>query len=201
MTLQSTAANDYIGRLESALAQLPASVRNEILAGVTEELAGLDDERAASAIRSLGDPEFIAAEARAELGGAQTSTAERVDAAASAPQPTEPAWLAIVAALLVMLGGVLVPVLGWIAGIALVWRSVAWSTRQKWTATLLPALVSVGFVAITVVVRLLAPNDDDGRNPLIPGWYDIMSSLIFMPAIIGAITGVWLLTVARKIAP
>ena len=57
---------NYLAQLESALGGLPTDVRDGIVAGVAEELSGLDAATAAERIETLGDPAFIAAEARAE---------------------------------------------------------------------------------------------------------------------------------------
>jgi hypothetical protein len=45
----------YLAELDSALADVPAAVRSEMVAGVREELSGLDAETAARRIQELGD--------------------------------------------------------------------------------------------------------------------------------------------------
>ncbi len=58
----------YLSQRETALDGVPSQARQAILDGAVEELAGLDAEAAAARIDELGDPEFIAAEARADSG-------------------------------------------------------------------------------------------------------------------------------------
>ncbi len=65
---QPQIVKDYLDRLRVALVGLPDEVGHEILAGIAEELAGLDATEAAARIDALGDPTFIAAEARREVG-------------------------------------------------------------------------------------------------------------------------------------
>ena len=115
----------YLAELENALVGVSAEVRAEIVAGVREELNGLDATSAAARIEILGDPEFIAAEARAESGAVTSSTGStstRGDSAASvarATEPAEPRWFSVLASLLVAFGGIVIPVIGWIALIVL----------------------------------------------------------------------------------
>ena len=202
MTATTTPPNvsAYLAQLGEALADLPANVRSEIVEGVAEELAGLDFDTAAAKIRALGDPAFIAAEARAEVAQPPSPTDERVDAATPVAPHAEPAWLAVVAALLVMLGGLIVPVLGWIAGIVLVWRSAAWTSRQKWIATLAPFAVAVILASGIWAARSESVPIGGGFevNPLIPAAYDLVwaSFFGFVPATL--ISGIWLLVVANK---
>jgi uncharacterized membrane protein len=55
----------YLAELDTELDHLPADLRRDIVAGIREELLGLDASAAAGRIQGLGDPSFIAAEARA----------------------------------------------------------------------------------------------------------------------------------------
>jgi uncharacterized membrane protein len=66
MTQESTpqVVHDYLAELDRALSGVPAEVRQGIVSGVAEELEGLDAAAAESRIKTLGDPAFIAAEAR-----------------------------------------------------------------------------------------------------------------------------------------
>ena len=118
MNTSSPAVTSYLKRLESALAQAPADLRTEIVAGVREELDGLESDAAAERIRELGDPATIAAEAL-----------EGVPAEAVAAKPSS-VYLGFTLALLVV-GGYLLPVVGWLLGLALVIASPVWSRREK----------------------------------------------------------------------
>jgi len=185
---------DYLLELSDALADVPRSTRVEILAGVREELEGLGQDEAAERIRSLGDPQFIAASAR-----------EDVAVPSEAP---EPQWRSTVAALLVMIGGVVVPFIGWIAGIALMWTSRAWSTRAKVLATVLPALGGLQALIVTTIASLFEtqsvddtfryPGISEFENPLVPGFHDVIFSVPLFGLSTALVVGIWLLATANK---
>ena len=98
------------------------------------------------------------------------------------PRRSEARAYSIVASVLVMIGGLLVPFIGWMVGIAMVWASRAWTKRQKWIATLVPLSMSVLGLLLTSFVGIG-----------IPGW---MGALLALPA--AAVTGVWLLLSSRS---
>ncbi|MGV8884703.1 MAG: HAAS signaling domain-containing protein [Microbacteriaceae bacterium] len=195
----------YLLRLSDALADVSRETRNEIVAGVREELDGLDEEAATARIRELGDPEFIAASAREEAPG---PVAAPTEAPAPVAASTEPRWLSLTAGILVMIGGAVVPIAGWAAGIVIMWNSTLWSKRQKWVATILPAavgMVTSALVAATFVVSSAVLNDQAGResaNPLVPGVFDVGHTLVIVPAIVAVpvafFVGIWLLIKAAK---
>jgi uncharacterized membrane protein len=175
----------YLDQLEATLAGVREDVRHDIVAGIAEELRGLSAAEAAARIEALGDPAFIAAEARAE--DAASATAEP---GAAAPKPTEAAsaasgdarWYVVLAALLVAVGGVVVPVIGWIVGIALVWLSRTWHTSEKWAATL-TVITAVGLAVLINLVTL----------GLRPGGLVGMHSILLVGILGNVIVGIWLL--------
>ena len=143
MTKTSTpqVVRSYLGELDRTLAGVPDDVRQGIVVGVAEELEGLDAAAAASRIESLGDPAFIAAEARAE---ARAGAAPNPSAAKLAPsRASEQRWYVVVTALLLEFGGLLVPLAGWVAGIMLLWASPLWTRGEKLVATIVPPAVGV----------------------------------------------------------
>ncbi len=160
----------YLAQLDSALAGVPADVRRDIVAGVAEELSGLDAAAAASRIEQLGDPAFIAAEARAE---ARTGSGSQSDASATtgmdAPPATAPSspgpgsapkppastqrWYVVVTALLVDFGFFVLPLAGWVLGIMLMWSSPLWNRREKLYITLAPAAAATLFGLIVAIVQ------------------------------------------------
>ena len=139
MTKASTpqVVRSYLSELNRTLAGVADDVRQGIVTGVAEELEGLDAAAAASRIESLGDPAFIAAEARA--GTTPKSSAAKL----APPRASEQRWYVVVTALLLEFGGLLVPLAGWVAGIMLLWASPLWTRGEKLLATIVPPVVGV----------------------------------------------------------
>ena len=112
---------DYVQRVDKALRGLPKSGREEIVAEIGEHaraaVAELDNPTASdirNALDRIGEPEDIAAEAR-ERFGVETAT---------------PTWREPTAVVLLLFGWLL-PILGTLAGLVLLWMSKVWSTGQK----------------------------------------------------------------------
>jgi hypothetical protein len=190
----------YFTQLETALVELPTDVREEILAGIREELDGLDASAAAARIEALGDPEFIAAEARSEAAGpaAGSPLVELVEA-----RDPEPRWLPVLAALLVAFGGIVIPFVGWIVGIAMVWMSKTWRIRDKWIATLTPFIGVAAFILLFALTsaasQLNVPSTSEFGNPLIPGMFSAVWSSAFLVIPVNAVVGIWLLWRAKRV--
>ena len=74
----------------------------------------------------LGEPADIAEEAR-----------ERLDVQPAKAAATErPGWMEVGALALLLVGGLIVPVFGWLIGVILLWLSNAWNVRDKIIGTL-----------------------------------------------------------------
>jgi hypothetical protein len=117
---------DYLKRLERELGDLPRARRRELtdeIAGhIAEARANLEVETEAeirNLLERLGDPAEIAAEER-----------ERV-----AVRPRRAGWIEILALILLPIGGIILPVVGWFVGVVLLWVSDAWTTREKLVGT------------------------------------------------------------------
>lgn len=158
---------DYLDRLQRAAAGLPDGARAELLAdirGHLAETAGVspDEPTARRVLRELGEPEEIAAAAAPESG------------ARPAPTGAVPAY-DVGTVLVLLLGGFVIPVLGWIAGVVMLWNGPRWGLRHKWTGTLLwpsatvvgaaalltshvggPAMVLIPVAAVVIVIGLVA---------------------------------------------
>jgi hypothetical protein len=123
-TKADTLIDRYLNDLQAELRGVPANRRRELLEEVGEHItqarAALDADTEA-AIRTmlerLGDPAEIAADAR-ERFGVQTA------------KPFTP-WLEVIALVLLV-----IPFLGWVVGVVLVWLSRLWTTRDKLIGTL-----------------------------------------------------------------
>jgi hypothetical protein len=125
-TTVDTLIDRYLHDLQEQLGDLPADRRQELLDEVTEHIvqarAALEPETEAAVrtvLERLGDPADIAAEAR-----------ERFGVTRGPAKPTTP-WLEVIALVLLV-----IPFLGWIVGVVLVWLSRLWTTREKLIGTL-----------------------------------------------------------------
>jgi uncharacterized membrane protein len=123
----------YLKHLEVELDDLPRDRRREIvdeIAGhIAEARAGLEHETEADVrniLEGLGDPAEIAEDAR-----------ERFEVRPSPPaQPYKPGWIEIGALVLLLVGGLVIPVFGWFIGVVLLWVSNAWNVRDKIIGTI-----------------------------------------------------------------
>lgn len=143
---------DYIRRLEAAAWPLAAERRVELTGEVREHIetalaeAGSRDETTIrNVLERLGPPEEIVA-AEVEPSGGPMSGAIGQGAGQSVWGPVE-----IIALLLLTVGAVLLPVIGPLIGLVLVWASSQWTTRNKLIGT---AIVLVLY--LLPIVLLLA---------------------------------------------
>lgn len=125
----------YMRQLDEALANAPSERRREIVdevkAHIQEEMQQLGRPPTEAEVRQildrLGDPAAIA-------------NAEADDAPRQSPAPRSRSprlgLLEVAALVLLLIGALIVPVVGWVAGVVLLWISPAWTTRQKWLGTL-----------------------------------------------------------------
>jgi uncharacterized membrane protein len=154
----------YLARLDSELDQLPADLHRDIVAGVEEELHGLDAEAAAARIEQLGDPASIAAAARAETP-TETPTGMPATAAAplgSADTPHPGRAFSVTAAVVLIAGSLLVPVVGALAGLLFVSQARVWTRREKTAAW----LASVGGALLALAAAALMSSADVGGGHL-----------------------------------
>lgn len=160
-----TTTTDYLANLERELRGLPAPLASEILAGVREELRGLDDAAAADRIAALGEPAAIAAAARAE----------------APPRRQDAPWYRVTTILLVAAGVVVVPVVGWIVGVGMLWNSRTWLLRDKLVGTLVVPVGALLTLGIAALIPMAAQSE--GVNPLLPsyGHLGVLVAAIVLP--------------------
>jgi uncharacterized membrane protein len=115
----------YLKRLDQELHGLPRDRRREVVNEIAEHIAQareaspVDSEAALlNLLDRIGDPSEIAAEAR-----------ERFDVS------TRSQWHEIAAMVLLLIGG-FVFVVGWLVGVVLLWTSKIWTLRDKLIGTL-----------------------------------------------------------------
>jgi hypothetical protein len=115
----------YLRDLERALHDLPGSRRREMVddirAHIDEAATSASEADVRTILDQVGDPESIAAEAR-ERFGIERQKAGILEGGAIA---------------LLLVGGVILPGVGWIIGAVLLWLSRVWTVRDKLIGTLL----------------------------------------------------------------
>ena len=206
--LDHPAVAQYLSRLDAATAHLPLDERTEIAEGIRSHLiAALAEARTEADVRSaldaLGAPE--------EIVGAPP-------AAPPPPQP-QPAFtrpqrtsarglLEIAAVILLLVGAFILPGIGWVVGVVLLWVSKAWTVPEK----LLGTFVVPGGLGLFFVLMFLPFGVETcyvqvtGDGPLevcaggIPLWLTIAIMLL---VVVGPVlTAVYLLRAAgRRPAP
>ena len=132
----------YLRRLDAEMSNLPPGRRKELHGQIAEhivqarsELADETDADLLTILDRLGEPDEIVAAARTTFA-----------VPAGNPGPLE-----IVALLLIGVGGVVFPVVPWVLGTVLVWRSRSWTPRQKYFGAYLPLVTGLGVLLITAL--------------------------------------------------
>ena len=139
--------DDYLARLEAELGDLPRGDRRELLREISahvaagrEELGGGSEAEVRTLLDRLGDPADIAADARERFG----------------VHPHGGTWREIAALVLLLVGGIVLPVIGWVIGVVLLWASDAWTTREK----VLGTLVLPGGLALPLFLGTFAASGE-----------------------------------------
>jgi uncharacterized membrane protein len=121
----------YLKHLEVELDYVPRDRRREIvdeIAGHIDEARGALEHETEADVRNildgLGDPADIADEAR-----------ERPEIKPSTT-PFKAGWMEAGALILLLIGGLILPLVGWFVGVILLWLSNAWNVRDKVIGTI-----------------------------------------------------------------
>ena len=137
-TARRDIVEQYLRRLERALADLPAADRRDLLEDVRghiEDAWAASTERTESALRSildrLGEPETLAREYRERMG-------------TSDPHDGGNDLLSVVA--------IVLTAFVWPVGVLLAWLSSRWAARDKAIATALPVVGFLLFVSLSLGV-------------------------------------------------
>jgi uncharacterized membrane protein len=148
---QKELVSDYLDQLSVAGSSLPPARREELVAEVREHIeeatrvereAGNTGEAGVrNVLDRLGPPEDIVREAIEQEPGAATH---------QPPPPQNTNLRDISTVLLLMFGGFLIGI-GWVVGVALLWSSTRWRTRDKWLATL---VWPFGYAAVFLVAGI-----------------------------------------------
>ncbi|GAB6856855.1 hypothetical protein [Microbacterium xylanilyticum] len=159
-------------------------------------------------IAQIGDPEVVAAAAQEESQPSQPGPVVVVAPA----RPTVPAlkppmvdtkWFAIAGALVLGFGTFLLPIGGWVVGVALVTSSRFWRRWEKTLAILLPFAVWATVYAVGAVAKWIwvaSPADGGASNPLLPMSYEVWSLgfLVILAVPIGTLWLLWRLRGREK---
>lgn len=176
-----TKIDHYLTELEQLLVDIEPTTREGLVEGIREELLALPPEEVAARLHALGDPAFVAASVRAERGS-------------RSPAKQDAAWYSILTVILLTAGGFVVPVIGGLAGLALLWASRTWNTMNKVLGTII-CLGGSGLAAATLLpVGSLATAGEDATTPapILP----VILFSILLVAWLGA--AIWLLIVADR---
>ena len=171
----------YLQDLEAELHDLPANRRQELLDEVGEHIAaaraGLDPETEAGVrtmLERLGDPADIAAEAR-----------ERFGVQPPPPRPATP-WLEVIALVLLV-----IPFVGWVVGVILVWLSRLWTTRDKLIGTI--GGLSWVVAGLGTVMTSAGGSRAVGSAPLGPPETDLLALfLVVIPFVLPIVAAIYL---------
>jgi hypothetical protein len=123
---------EYLRRLGEATAGLPAARRTEVLAEIADHIR---EERAG---RHGGEPPPVF-DILARLGPPeQVAAAVYEEAGVGLPSGRTPGqwWYDRITVALLMVGGFVIPFVGWFIGAGLLWAGQRWSTREKVLGTL-----------------------------------------------------------------
>lgn len=153
-------AQAYLGRLEAAASALAVDRRAELVVEVREHIAAAvaeagrsDESTIRNILERLGPPEEIVAAERLSDSGASPGSASPSASPSEARTPWGP--VEIIALLLLTVGALVLPLVGPIVGLVLVWLSTRWTNRQKSIVT--------AIVVVLLVVPVLGLLSVSGR--------------------------------------
>jgi hypothetical protein len=139
---------DYISRLNEELRGLPRARRRELVEEIAEHIAAAraefdreDEARIRTLLDQLGTPGDIAAEALEREGVKPRGR-----------------WLDVLTLILLPVGGVILPLLGWVIGVVLLWMSATWTSREK----LIGTFVVPGGLALPAFLGTVAGSGGGG---------------------------------------
>lgn len=191
-TVPDPLVETYIKRLRAESRTLPRAERDELLEQIQEHLRealspGSSEADVRNALEHLGEPEAIVADEFDRLGF-KPATAGKLE------------WAVI---FLLPFGALVVPVLGWLLGIMLLWTSRVWRTREKLIGTLLVpgGLSAVLYLALITSGSECSSGGGSGRptiehctSPTLPDWIGIPLLIAFVIA--GIVTPIFLARIA-----
>jgi hypothetical protein len=166
-------AVQYLKQLRAGGRALPRNSRDDLVQQIEDHLRdaipeGASDTDARAALDRLGTPRTIVA-AEAERLGVRLPAAGGLE------------WSVV---FLLPLGGVIIPVLGWVLAVFLLWISKVWTVRDKLIGTLLVP----GGLASVAAVALLASTTTSCSGTGSPGHTIVSRCTSTTPAVPDAIS-------------
>jgi hypothetical protein len=153
----------YLDDLTNQLAGLPRARRSELLDDIAHHIDALLDEAAESGPVTRDIVEAVLA----EVG--EPAEIAREAGAGAVPRPGPTGWdKAIIAILLV--GGIILPVLGWLFGVVMLWISSSWRVKDKIIGTLLvPGGLALPLILLFVGGTVSASTTSCSQSPTFSG--------------------------------
>ncbi|GAA1580411.1 hypothetical protein [Leucobacter aridicollis] len=215
------AAEQYLARLDVAVERLPHGIAAPLRDEISAELTALPPGEVAARIAELGAPEAVAAAALAAATSDPDTrdtrdtldslgTARPAVSGQAAPQLplSQTRGYAIAAAITFGIGGIVVPLVGWVVGCVLVGTSGLWRRGEKVAAFAAPCVVAaVLCVALWLVRAVNLSSAQSGSsepltdvvvetatgNPLLPAGYDLVwSGIVILFFGLIPLTALWL---------
>ncbi|ALE80009.1 hypothetical protein ACIGG9_05390 [Pseudonocardia alni] len=97
-------------------------------------------------------------------------------------RPGDPDAYPVLTVLMLMLGGFVLPVVGWLAGVVMLWTGRSWTVGEKWLGTLVwPGIVAVP--ALVLVAGLVATPDPGAGHwaIVVAGIVGVLGALVVLP--------------------
>ena len=114
------------------------------------------------------------------------------DAPCDRPAQTE--GYTVTTVLLLVAGGFVLPIVGWFAGVVMLWAGPRWSAAEKWLGTVVwPAVVVAPLVCGLVAAGLVGPDARSAAGFLVGAIGAVLTVLVGLPW-----TFVHLLRAARR---
>jgi hypothetical protein len=176
---------EYIARIHQALRDLPPERRDPIVEDIREHIrtsraamAPEDEAQIRQLLDDMGDPAAI----RAEAG---------------LPSTPQNGWADRLAPWLILFGG-FVLIVGWLAGVVLLWNSSVWKTRDKVLATLIwPGGLAAAVYAAGIGMALpvsVQPSACSGGPGIVthctsqpgPGAFHVIAAILVLVILIAA---------------
>jgi hypothetical protein len=102
-----------------------------------------------------------------------------------APVPHKPKWIDVGAIVLLLVGGLIVPLVGWVIGVVLLWLSNAWTVRDKVIGTVFVpgGLGLAGFITLLAGLTSGSSSESSGSTDFV----DALVMSLFLAIIVAPI--------------